>query len=83
VTITRFKIQLDDVFGKEPAGAFKKAQRLIEYPKYKHFEGEIQVNSKDPLRSGTHWPSASSARRISCDAARPWDKQRRLTEVPC
>ena len=30
VTITRFKIQLDDVFGKEPAGAFKKAQRLIE-----------------------------------------------------
>jgi len=30
VTVTRFQIQLVDVFGKEPAGAFKKAQRLIE-----------------------------------------------------
>src|SRR6201994_4260300 len=30
VTITRFQIQLVDVFGKQPAGAFKKAQRLIE-----------------------------------------------------
>jgi hypothetical protein len=30
VTVTRFQIQPVDVFGKEPAGAFKKAQRLIE-----------------------------------------------------
>jgi hypothetical protein len=46
VTITRIQIQLDDVFGKEPAGAFKKAQRLIEYLAYMRFDGKIQANGK-------------------------------------
>src|SRR3974377_2360101 len=52
VTITRFQIQLVDVFGKEPAGAFKKAQRLIEHSKRIGSAEKMQVSSDIPMRSG-------------------------------
>src|SRR5215813_894157 len=41
-------IQLVDVFGKEPAGAFKKAQRLIEYSKGMDFGSQMQVFGEIP-----------------------------------
>jgi hypothetical protein len=41
VRITRFH-STDDVFGKEPAGAFRKGQRLIEYRKSTGFRGKYK-----------------------------------------
>src|SRR6516225_12144307 len=49
---SRDSIQLSDDFGKEPAGAFKKAQRQIEYWKGMGFRGKMQGTDEIPMRSG-------------------------------